>query len=541
MGEYAKKKDEELVKMSIGARRDMEDKMRIERATLKEALSNQKQREIEAAVDRKKVECDRELRILQKSWEDEQVRLNRDISILQRKTDNLPEEIKKATRSMKDEHERLMRQEKRASAAAQEDVKKKCQTDFDAMKAELNGQMVRLREECANRVADLEKQLDSAHGNRMSSMFQMKEEVEQELSERMDQLRNMYKREIDSQSQKMEEQKLSSETMIKTLKESVASQKAEIEELNIYYNQREEEYDAKVDELLTRLQDQTTAARKLQDELDSYEWYEEDEEENTGTVKANETGDTGAVPKSNHPSRPASSRGHHSRPSSTRPTDPQNMNHLPKQNSSGAASSKVHQSNSLEPCHEPENENSNMPVLLSPALSKASSGYFPQSSFTSTHSYYSTAEDNNIEEEKTSRETSPIPSRWMTNGNMSSHNETQNKIHSENEDPSTKSTSMSIENPCPPPRKERSVEPNSRHSSGKNSSVDRESNGTLSSQATQAGGASNSKSEGSSSLTKRTSIKSTASSASGGATSNSSGGNSDKSSGSNRKSQCAHQ
>ena len=85
-----------------------------------------------------------------------------------------------------------------------------------------------------------------------------------------------------------------------------------------YYNQREEEYDAKVDELLTRLQDQTTAARKLQDELDSYEWYEEDEEENTGTVKANENGDTGAIPKSNHPSRPASSRGHHSRPSSTR-------------------------------------------------------------------------------------------------------------------------------------------------------------------------------------------------------------------------------
>jgi len=41
------------------------------------------------------LECDRELRILQKSWEDEQVRLNRDISILQRKTDNLPDEIKK--------------------------------------------------------------------------------------------------------------------------------------------------------------------------------------------------------------------------------------------------------------------------------------------------------------------------------------------------------------------------------------------------------------------------------------------------------------
>ena len=57
--------------------------------------------------------------------------------------------------------------------------------------------------------------------------------VEQELSERMDQLRNMYKREIDSQSEKMEQQKLSSEGIIKTLKESVASQKAEIEELNM--------------------------------------------------------------------------------------------------------------------------------------------------------------------------------------------------------------------------------------------------------------------------------------------------------------------
>ena len=50
------------------------------------------------------------------------------------------------------------------------------------MKDELNDQMVRLREECANRVTELEKQLDTAHGNRMSSMFQMKEEVQYILS-----------------------------------------------------------------------------------------------------------------------------------------------------------------------------------------------------------------------------------------------------------------------------------------------------------------------------------------------------------------------
>merc|ERR1712226_247810 len=198
------------------------------------------------------------------------------------KCDCLPEEIVKATRTFKLDHERLLQQEKTASKRAQAEVKKKCQDEFDRMKDDLNGQMVKLREEGTNRVADLEKQLDSAHGNRMSSMFQMKEEVEQELSERMEQLRSMYKKEIDSQSQKLEDQKLSSEGIIKSLRESIASQKAEIEELNIYYNKREEEYEAKVEELLTRLAEQTTVARKLQDELDSYEWYEEDdEEENT--------------------------------------------------------------------------------------------------------------------------------------------------------------------------------------------------------------------------------------------------------------------
>ena len=49
----------------------------------------------------------------------------------------------------------------------------------------------------------------------------------------MEQLRSMYKREIDSQSQKLEDQKLSSAEIIKTLRESIASQKAEIEELNM--------------------------------------------------------------------------------------------------------------------------------------------------------------------------------------------------------------------------------------------------------------------------------------------------------------------
>ena len=50
-----KRKDDEFFKMSIGVRRDMEDKMRIERTSLKEALTTTNKRETEAAVDRSKL------------------------------------------------------------------------------------------------------------------------------------------------------------------------------------------------------------------------------------------------------------------------------------------------------------------------------------------------------------------------------------------------------------------------------------------------------------------------------------------------------
>ena len=49
--------------------------------------------------------------------------------------------------------------------------------EYDKMKDELNGQMTRLRADCADRVCQLEKQLDLSNEHRTSSMFQMKEEV----------------------------------------------------------------------------------------------------------------------------------------------------------------------------------------------------------------------------------------------------------------------------------------------------------------------------------------------------------------------------
>ena len=87
-----------------------------------------------------------------------------------------------------------------------------------------------------------------------------------------------------------------------------------------------------------------------------------------------------------------------------RPTDPQNNNHQQKQHNTASFGNKLQPTNSLDPCIEPESDNTTtIPNHLSPSLSTASSGYFPQSSYTSaSHSYYTTAEDNHIDEAKTS-------------------------------------------------------------------------------------------------------------------------------------------
>ena len=45
------------------------------------------------------------------------------------------------------------------------------------MKAELNAQMTTLKAECADRVTELEEQLNSSHDDRATSMFQQEKEV----------------------------------------------------------------------------------------------------------------------------------------------------------------------------------------------------------------------------------------------------------------------------------------------------------------------------------------------------------------------------
>ena len=57
-------------------------------------------------------------------------------------------------------------------------------------------------------------------------------QVETEFSDRMDQLRNMYKSEIDGQAEKLEKQRVTAKELETRLRESIAEQKKEIDELN---------------------------------------------------------------------------------------------------------------------------------------------------------------------------------------------------------------------------------------------------------------------------------------------------------------------
>ena len=70
---------------------------------------------------------------------------------------------------------------------------------------------------------------------------------------------------------------------MQVLNQKIADKKAELDDTISYYSQREAEYETKIDELMTRLQEQTATYMKLQAEFDNYEWYEDGEGPETAT------------------------------------------------------------------------------------------------------------------------------------------------------------------------------------------------------------------------------------------------------------------
>ena len=272
--EYASKKDTELTRLSIAVRRDIEERKKSEMERLRGDIEARGKADKEAALAAFRAEKDMEVRVLQRSWDEEKGRLGREMRSLQRKVDDLPNEVARAVKAARSEHDSAMQEQRKRSAKESE----RNQAELDKLRDETNGKMNRMRADYDERIRELESRLESANNTRYSSMFQMKEEVETEFTERMEALRNMYRNEIEQLQEVSATDRERARHTEEGLRETIEGQRREVDELNSYYGKQEEDYEAKVNDLLTRLAEQTSLAQRLQQELDECEWYEEDEE-----------------------------------------------------------------------------------------------------------------------------------------------------------------------------------------------------------------------------------------------------------------------
>ena len=294
--EYAHKKDAELTRLSIAARRDIEERKKGDIERLKGDLEARGKADKEATLAAFRSEKDMEVRVLQMSWDEEKNRLGRETRSLQRKLEDLPNEVAKAVRAARSEHDSAMQEQRKRAAKESE----RNQAELDKLRDEANGTMNRMRADYDERIRELESRLESANNTRYSSMFQMKEEVETEFTERMEALRNMYRNEIEQLQEVSSKDGERAKHTEEGLREAIESQRKEVDELNSYYGKQEEDHEAKVNELLTRLAEQTSLAQRLQQELDECEWYEEDETAATAGGEG-EVKKTGSRPPSAKP------------------------------------------------------------------------------------------------------------------------------------------------------------------------------------------------------------------------------------------------
>ena len=113
-------------------------------------------------------------------------------------------------------------------------------------------------------------------------MLALREEVEQEYAERMEELRNMYRDEMDAQNEKCAKDRDKARELEKSLSETLKVKREEADT----YRTKANDLEQRVNELSTRLDNQTAEVIRLQAELEEYEYGrvatkkdEEDEDE----------------------------------------------------------------------------------------------------------------------------------------------------------------------------------------------------------------------------------------------------------------------
>merc|ERR1719412_767032 len=259
-----REKDDEISKLQIKLRRDMDEKLKTERGELQAALESVRAGNSEAAVSVLKKEKDAEQLKREKKWEEKRKKYHREIEELKQKLAEKENKLKENTDNLQRQSDSVLLDERNKL----ERMTAKYQEDHDKLRDEMNGELTRLRADYDEKIEDYEQRLERALADKVGKMMALREEVEQEYADRMEELRNMYKEEMNNQVQIAEKEKERMQGLESSLQDSLRLKRQEFEEIKV----KHDDAAAKVSDLERRLNNQTEEVLRLTAELESYEY-----------------------------------------------------------------------------------------------------------------------------------------------------------------------------------------------------------------------------------------------------------------------------
>ena len=142
-----------------------DDKLRIERNSLKTALDTNHATEMQRAVENAKKDAKHEFKNSEKNLKEENDKLQQQIQTLNKDIEALRTQMTQAINdAIKEGDKKAFEERKRASAHTEHH-----QEEMDKIKDDFNGQISRLRVEYDEKVEDLEKRLEVALGKAENS------------------------------------------------------------------------------------------------------------------------------------------------------------------------------------------------------------------------------------------------------------------------------------------------------------------------------------------------------------------------------------
>merc|ERR1711997_19278 len=259
-----KEKDDEINKLGIKLRKDMDKKLEKEKEELAAAVASVKGGSSDAVIEVIKKEKDAEMATKKKKWEDKRKKYHAEIEELKKGLKEKEAELKQKIQGVQSETDNSLVEERRKA----ERLNAKALEEMEKLKDDLSGQIVRLRAEYDEKIIDYEARLQKALSEKVGKMLEMREEVEVEYADKMEDLRNMYRDEMNNQVSNAEKEKTKMQTLEKSLQDSLKSKRQEFDDVKAKYD----ESITKVADLERRLDNQTNEVIRLTAELESYEY-----------------------------------------------------------------------------------------------------------------------------------------------------------------------------------------------------------------------------------------------------------------------------